>query len=159
MSNKIKFHLDENVGNAIATGLRIRGIDTTTSPEQGPIGASDEQQLAFCLSQIRETLILLQNPNNELLLSIVSLWEMQIKIQLGKLALRDDLELMLKTQQEQNNITLISITFLHILELKNLPLHHKDPFDRLLIAQSKVENVTLISRDSVFQNYDCPVIW
>ena len=53
MSNKIKFHLDENVGNAIATGLRIRGIDTTTSPEQWLIGASDEQQLAFCLSQKR----------------------------------------------------------------------------------------------------------
>jgi len=107
----------------------------------------------------RDTLTLLQNPNHELLLSIVSLWEMQIKIQLGKLTLRDDLELMLKTQQEQNNINLISITFLHILELKNLPLHHKDPFDRLLIAQCKVENATLISRDSVFQNYDCPVIW
>ena len=107
----------------------------------------------------RDSLTLLQNPNHELLLSIVSLWEMQIKIQLGKLTLRDDLELMLKTQQEQNNITLLSITFLHILELKNLPLHHKDPFDRLLLAQSKVENATLISRDSVFQNYDCPVIW
>ena len=53
MSNKIKFHLDENVGNAIATGLRIRGIDTTTSPEEGLIGASDEQQLAFCLSEKR----------------------------------------------------------------------------------------------------------
>ena len=107
----------------------------------------------------RDTLTLLQNPNHELLLSIVSLWEMQIKIQLGKLTLRDDLELMLKTQQEQNNVTLVFITFLHILELKNLPLHHKDPFDRLLLAQSKVENATLISRDSVFQNYDCPVIW
>ncbi|MEY3256142.1 MAG: hypothetical protein RLZZ29_1277, partial [Cyanobacteriota bacterium] len=69
---------------------------------------------------------------------------MQIKIQLGKLTLRDDLELMLKTQQEQNNITLVSINFLHILELKNLPLHYKDPFDRLLLAQSKVENATLI---------------
>jgi PIN domain nuclease of toxin-antitoxin system len=78
---------------------------------------------------------------------------MQIKIQLGKLTLRDDLELMLKTQQEQNNITLVSINFLHILELKNLPLHYKDPFDRLLLDQSKVENATLISRDLVFQNY------
>ena len=93
----------------------------------------------------RDSLTLLQNPNHELLLSIVSLWEMQIKIQLGKLTLRDDLELMLKTQQEQNNVTLVFITFLHILELKNLPLHHKDPFDRLLIAQSKVENATLIN--------------
>jgi PIN domain nuclease of toxin-antitoxin system len=107
----------------------------------------------------RDTLILLQNPNHELFLSIVSLWEMQIKIQLGKLTLTDDLELVLRTQQERNNITLISLIFNHILELRNLPLHHKDPFDRLLIAQSKVEHATLISRDSVFQNYDCSVIW
>ena len=84
----------------------------------------------------RDSLTLLQNPNHELLLSIVSLWEMQIKIQLGKLNLRDDLELMLKTQQEQNNVTLVFITFLHILELKNLPLHHKDPFDRLTSTSS-----------------------
>ena len=84
---------------------------------------------------------------------------MQIKIQLGKLNLRDDLELMLKIQQEQNNISLISVTLPHILELKNLPLHHKDPFDRILIAQSKVENAILISRDSVFKNYECSLIW
>ena len=84
---------------------------------------------------------------------------MQIKIQLGKLTLRDDLELMLKIQQEQNNISLISVTLPHILELKNLPLHHKDPFDRMLIAQSKVENATLISRDSVFKSYQCSLIW
>ena len=50
MPNKIKFHLDENVSNAIANGLRMRGIDVTTSPEAGLIGASDEQQLAFALA-------------------------------------------------------------------------------------------------------------
>lgn len=53
MSNKIKFHLDENVSNAIANSLRMRGIDVTTSPEQGLIGASDQQQLAYALSQQR----------------------------------------------------------------------------------------------------------
>ncbi|CAN1208595.1 PIN domain-containing protein [Tumidithrix helvetica PCC 7403] len=106
-----------------------------------------------------DTLILLQDPSYELFVSVVSLWEMQIKIQLGKLTLRDDLELMLRIQQEQNNIVLVSVTFPHILELRNLPFHHKDPFDRLLIAQSKVENAALISRDPVFQNYDCHVIW
>ncbi|QSV71961.1 MAG: type II toxin-antitoxin system VapC family toxin [Aphanizomenon flos-aquae KM1D3_PB] len=84
---------------------------------------------------------------------------MQIKIQLGKLALRDDLELMLKIQRERNNIRLISATLPHILELKTLPLHHKDPFDRMLIAQSKIENATLVSRDSVFKSYECSVIW
>ncbi|WP_254172980.1 DUF5615 family PIN-like protein [Planktothrix pseudagardhii] len=53
MLNKIKFHLDENVSNAIANGLRMRGIDVTTSPEQGLIGVSDQQQLAYALSQQR----------------------------------------------------------------------------------------------------------
>ncbi|WP_201324474.1 type II toxin-antitoxin system VapC family toxin [Pseudanabaena sp. lw0831] len=107
----------------------------------------------------KSTLTLLQDPNHEVILSVVSLWEMQIKIQLGKLTLRDDLELMLKIQQERNNISLISVTLSHILELRTLPLHHKDPFDRILIAQSKVENATLISRDSVFKSYECSVIW
>ncbi|PZO44173.1 MAG: PIN domain nuclease [Pseudanabaena frigida] len=107
----------------------------------------------------KNTLTLLQDPDHEVILSVVSLWEMQIKIQLGKLTLRDDLELMLKIQQERNNISLISVTLPHILELKNLPLHHKDPFDRMLIAQSKVENATLISRDSVFKSYQCSLIW
>ncbi|WP_347238698.1 MULTISPECIES: type II toxin-antitoxin system VapC family toxin [Nostocales] len=66
---------------------------------------------------------------------------------------------MLKIQWERNNIRLISATLPHILELKTLPLHHKDPFDRMLIAQSKVENATLVSRDSVFKSYECSVIW
>ena len=53
MANKLKFHLDESVSNAIAKGLRMRGIDVTTSPEEGLIGASDEEQLAYALSQGR----------------------------------------------------------------------------------------------------------
>ena len=107
----------------------------------------------------KNTLTLLQDPENEVILSVVSLWEMQIKIQLGKLTLRDDLELMLKIQQERNNISLLSVTLPQILELKTLPLHHKDPFDRILIAKSKVENATLISRDSIFKSYECSLTW
>ena len=53
MANKLKFHLDESVSNAIAKGLRMRGIDVTTSPDEGLIGASDEEQLAYALSQGR----------------------------------------------------------------------------------------------------------
>ena len=53
MPNKIKFHLDENVSHAIANGLRTRGIDVTTSPEEGLIGTSDEQQLAYALEEKR----------------------------------------------------------------------------------------------------------
>ena len=56
MANKLKFHLDESVSNSIAKGLRMRGIDVTTSPEEGLIGASDEEQLAYALSQGRVVL-------------------------------------------------------------------------------------------------------
>lgn len=51
------------------------------------------------------------------------------------------------------------ITLPHILKLKDLSHYHKDPFDRLLIAQSQVEKATIISRDAIFKNYDCSVIW
>lgn len=106
-----------------------------------------------------QTLSLLQDPNHDILLSLVSLWEMQIKIQLGKLTLREDLEIIVQSEQEQNDIKLITITLPHIIKLKDLPHYHKDPFDRLLIAQSVVENTILISRDSIFNSYDCSVIW
>lgn len=53
MGNKLKFHLDESVSNAIAKGLRMRGIDVTTSPEEGLIGSSDQEQLAYALSKGR----------------------------------------------------------------------------------------------------------
>jgi PIN domain nuclease of toxin-antitoxin system len=106
-----------------------------------------------------DTLRLLQDPNHNLFLSLVSLWEMQIKIQLGKLTLREDLEIMVQYEQERNNLSLMAIKLPHILKLKDLPHYHKDPFDRLLIAQSQLENATLVSRDSAFQNYDCSVIW
>ncbi len=105
------------------------------------------------------TIVLLQNPNHELFLSLVSLWEIQIKVQLGKLTLRDDLETIVQSEQDQNDLRLMAITLPHIIKLKDLPYYHKDPFDRLLIAQSQVENATLISRDSIFNSYDCSVIW
>ena len=84
---------------------------------------------------------------------------MQIKIQLGKLTLTDDLETIVKSEQEENSLALMPITLPHIIKHKDLPYYHKDPFDRLLIAQSQVENATLISRDSIIKTYDCAVIW
>ena len=84
---------------------------------------------------------------------------MQIKIQLGKLTLTDDLETIVKSEQEENSLALMPKTLPHIINLKDLPYYHKDPFDRLLIAQSQVENATLISRDSIIKTYDCAVIW
>jgi PIN domain nuclease of toxin-antitoxin system len=102
---------------------------------------------------------LMQEPDNEILVSLVSLWEIQIKTHLGKLTLKTTLSRIILEQQEENGILILPITLPHILELDNLPWHHKDPFDRLLIAQSRKENAMLISIDSAFNQYDCQILW
>jgi PIN domain nuclease of toxin-antitoxin system len=95
---------------------------------------------------------------SQLLLSLVSLWEIQIKTQLGKLNLNLPLADLVKHHQE-NGITLLTITLPHILALEQLPQHHRDPFDRLLIAQGCVESTAIVSRDDIFKSYDCQLIW
>jgi len=102
---------------------------------------------------------LCQDPSNELLLSLVSIWEIQIKAQLGKLTLRTALSQIVTDQQSQNGITLLQITLPHILTLQNLPMHHRDPFDRLLISQAQNEGASLLSKDSEFADYGVGVIW
>ncbi len=78
---------------------------------------------------------------------------MQIKAQLGKLKLNDSLQNLIQSQQAANDIQLLPIELAHVLVLDTIPLHHKDPFDRLLIAQSITEGVTLVSTDSQFSVY------
>jgi PIN domain nuclease of toxin-antitoxin system len=99
------------------------------------------------------------NPDNDLFLSLTSVWEMQIKIQLGKLELSDSLSDILKTQQIENNIQILTIKLNHIWSLKNLPNHHRDPFDRLLIAQAQTEDMMLVSADGIFELYDVDLLW
>ncbi len=106
-----------------------------------------------------QVLSICENPENELLLSVASVWEMQIKRQLGKLELRLPLAELIHQQQMQNSIQLLSITLDHALALDELPVHHKDPFDRLLIAQAHAEDLTLISGDPVFSQYAVNLVW
>ena len=101
---------------------------------------------------------LLQDPNHDLFLSLANVWEMQIKVQLGKLQLRTALAKVIADQQ-QNGVTLLPITLSHILALQSLPPHHRDPFDRLLIAQAQMEGATLLSKDGEFSGYTVSVIW
>jgi PIN domain nuclease of toxin-antitoxin system len=105
------------------------------------------------------TLTLMQQPETQLFVSIVSLWEIQIKLQIGKLTLQNSLSEVILRQQTENGIQLLTISLLHILALEKLPQYHKDPFDRLLIAQSMNEAASLVSRDSVFKQYGCSLIW
>ena len=98
------------------------------------------------------------NPQNSIFLSIVSIWEMQIKVALGKLDLMSDLEITIDSQVKSNRIQLLLIDLQHIYALKNLPSHHRDPFDRLLIAQSQIEQMTLATVDRLFDLYEIDII-
>jgi PIN domain nuclease of toxin-antitoxin system len=102
---------------------------------------------------------LINDTNNTLVFSIASVWEIQIKLQLGKLNLNSSLPVLIENQQRVNNLQLLPIELTHIYALTNLPNHHRDPFDRLLIAQANVEQVPIVSVDSVFDNYPIQRLW
>jgi PIN domain nuclease of toxin-antitoxin system len=89
---------------------------------------------------------------------MVSIWEMQIKLQLNKLKLNTSLADMVAVQQN-NGISVLAITINHIIGLDAIPSHHKDPFDRLLIAQATIEDAVLLSKDTKFQEYPVQTIW
>ena len=97
--------------------------------------------------------------NTTIYLSLVSVWEMQIKYQIGKLDFQKSLSQIMIEQIHQNKLSLLHIRLNHIFGLSRLPLHHRDPFDRLLIAQSRTEKMPLLSRDSAFSAYDVQTIW
>lgn len=93
-----------------------------------------------------------------MIVSVASIWELQIKLQLGKLSLNLPLEQLLASQQQTNDVAILPIELPHVLALQNLPTHHKDPFDRLLIAQAIVEQATLLSGDRAFAAYPVQVL-
>ena len=95
---------------------------------------------------------------NILVLSVASVWELQIKYALGKLTLRAPLSQIIGDQQRENGVEILPVTLSHVFALENLPPIHKDPFDRLLIAQFIAENISLLSVDSVFQNYSISLL-
>jgi PIN domain nuclease of toxin-antitoxin system len=103
-------------------------------------------------------LALCQDQANTLLFSVASGWEMQIKLQLGKLRLNLPLADVIATQQQANGVQVLPITLPHVLALSSLPTAHKDPFDRL-IAQANVEGAVLLSGDLVFSQYPVSVVW
>ena len=106
-----------------------------------------------------------QNAKNSILdsknikyISVASLWEMSIKVNQGKLLLKSPFESIMDDINE-NGFNLLNINFEHFVENAKLPWHHKDPFDRLLISQSNIDGMTLVSRDSESKNYTANIIW
>lgn len=102
---------------------------------------------------------ILLDPKNTLFLSMASIWEMQIKLQLGKLTLRLPLVQVLTEQRRVNRLQLLPIEVDHILALEGLPNYHRDPFDRLLIAQSIAEGMPIVSNDHLLGSYPIHLIW
>jgi PIN domain nuclease of toxin-antitoxin system len=101
---------------------------------------------------------MLANPNVERWVSVVSLWEIAIKVNIGKLAMPLDRAFYTQHLQALKANTL-AVNLQHSMALLGLPLHHRDPFDRLLIAQAREEGLTLVSRDQEFRAYAVARIW
>lgn len=89
---------------------------------------------------------------------MASVWEIGIKTSIGKLQLRGKLTEVASFLIE-SDIGLLPISSEHIVRLQALPFHHRDPFDRLLIAQAFTEHLTLLTRDGVFKKYEVPALW
>jgi PIN domain nuclease of toxin-antitoxin system len=95
----------------------------------------------------------------DLWISIASLWEISIKVNLNKLDLPDDFDRFIPHQIAVNGIEILPINLQHLIALTKLPLHHRDPFDRILIAQAIAEDVPIISIDKKFDLYGVNRQW
>ena len=101
---------------------------------------------------------LLLDPKVERWLSTVSLWEIAVKVQIGKLGMPLDREFYTH-HLDQLRLGVLVVELRHSLAMFELPLHHRDPFDRLLIAQARVEGLTFLTRDDAIHTYDVACIW
>jgi PIN domain nuclease of toxin-antitoxin system len=94
-----------------------------------------------------------------LYLSVVSIWEMAIKSQTGKLTLRSDIDRIVSEQVEKNGLKILDVTLPHSLSMLSLPAIHKDPFDRLLIAQARTEKLVMLTVDPDVRKYPIQTDW
>lgn len=102
---------------------------------------------------------LIEDISNERLLSIASIWEMAIKASTGKLSFTSPFDRFITEQMRQNRINLLAISVAHTAQVITLPYHHRDPFDRLLIAQAITDNMPIVSVDTAFDPYPITRLW
>jgi PIN domain nuclease of toxin-antitoxin system len=114
---------------------------------------TDSQQLSTTAKA------LIEDEYNEKWLSVASVWEMAIKCSIGKLTFNLPLQTFVEQQIQQNSIDLLSIQMPHLAIVAALPLYHRDPFDRLLIAQAITEGIPIISADVAFDAYSIGRSW
>lgn len=102
---------------------------------------------------------IIQDPENEMFLSVACVWEIIIKTRSGKLTLPDSPELYVPSRIAYYGFQLLPIEIGHVLQLWTLAEHHRDPFDRILVAQSQVEQLPIITSDQTIPKYSVQVIW
>lgn len=102
---------------------------------------------------------IIEDSKNEIYFSAASAWEMSIKTKLGRLKLGGNLEAFIIEQLTANSFGPLTITITHALYTEKLPQIHKDPFDRMMISQSKLENLVLITGDKKIREYKVPIVW
>ena len=103
--------------------------------------------------------IALSDPNNLLFLSAASIWELAIKIGNAKLSLRDPLDVFVFKWTGTYQLDILPVRGPHATAVLGLPAVHRDPFDRMLVAQAASEGITLLSGDAIFSSYAVPVLW
>jgi len=107
-----------------------------------------------------EAIAHIADETNELWFSVASIWEMGIKVANGKLPLPEPIDGYISSRMVLLDVQYLEITAPHALRAAALPLHHRDPFDRMLIAQAQIEDMTLVSADSMFKQYsDISLLW
>jgi PIN domain nuclease of toxin-antitoxin system len=102
---------------------------------------------------------LIEDITNDVFISVASLWEMAIKISLGRLQLVQPFEMFIPHQLSTNRIELLGITISHTSRVATLPFYHRDPFDRMLVAQAQVEQMPILSIDPAFDAYGITRLW
>ncbi|WP_166281765.1 type II toxin-antitoxin system VapC family toxin [Lyngbya confervoides] len=107
----------------------------------------------------QQVLDLLEDSDNPLFLSVASIWEIQIKCQNGKLELGKPLAQLISNQQANNGLAILLIEPAHVYALQGLPDVHRDPFDRIMIAQAIMENLAFVSADRVLSGYPVRQVW
>ena len=98
-------------------------------------------------------------PSAQSWFSVAGIWEILTKVQIGKLALPSPVGPFVTSRLAANGVRILPITVDHVLQIENLELHHRDPFDRILIAQSLQEKLPIVTADPLFQKYPVELIW
>jgi PIN domain nuclease of toxin-antitoxin system len=101
----------------------------------------------------------IKDPANDIYVSTINIWKVVVKSALNKLTLQNPIEQLVQTQCRVNAFRLLAVEAHHAYALRGLPPSHKDPFDRMLVAQAIADGLTLITVDAIFAHYPVPTLW